>query len=152
MNIGKIQGGVSANQVCPEASVVLDFRFPETTSFQAIFDEVKSLAKKIDPSLKISTHSIGSPIAVDKNNPIVKIFIKAMEKGIGRNIEIKGAYGASDARHFAHLNAPILMIKPDGGDIHGDNENIDIDSCLIFYECLVDFLRESENKPLKLHW
>ena len=146
VNIGKINGGISANQVCPEAYAILDFRFPKTTTFKAILAEVSELARKIDPTLKISTHSIGDPTSVDVNDPIVKMFIKTIEKSIGRKIKIEGAYGASDSRHFAFLNVPTLMIKPYGGDIHGDNENIDVDSCLIFTQALSDFLVQLEQK------
>ncbi len=151
VNIGKIQGGVSANQVCPEAYAILDFRFPETTTFKAIRDEVSALAEKIDPSLKISTHSIGSPTSVDVNNPIVKIFIKSFEDVIGRKIKIKGTYGASDARHFADFNIPILMIKPVGGNIHGDNERISIGSCILFHRALRNFLGEMEKRKKISH-
>ena len=142
VNIGRMQGGISANQVCPEAFCTLDFRFPETTTFQTIYTEVENLAKKIDPTLKISTGSFGLPTAVDENNQIVKLFIKNLENSIGRKIEIKPTYGASDARHFANQSIPVLMIKPNGGDIHGDNENINIDSCLKFYEATSNFLKE----------
>ncbi len=152
VNIGKLQGGISANQVCPEAYAILDFRFPETTTFKAIRDEVSALARKIDSSLKISTHSIGSPTSVDINEPVVKMFIKCFEKSVGKKIQIKGTYGASDARHFADLDIPILMIKPTGGDIHGDNENISIDSCLTFYQALQDFLGELGKRRTEFHW
>ena len=151
VNLGKLQGGISANQVCPEAYAILDFRFPQTTTFEAIRDEVSDMARKIDRSLKISTHSIGSPTDVDTDNPIVKMFIKSFEKTIGRRIKVKGAYGASDARHFACLNVPILMIKPIGGNIHGDNENISIASCLSFYAALQDFIAELGKKKSQLH-
>lgn len=152
VNIGKMEGGISVNQVCPSAYCTLDFRFSNTTSFQEIFNDVKRLAKKIDPSLKISVHSQGSPTSVDKNNSLVKLFIKTMEQSIGRKIEIKPVYGASDARHFAQLNAPVLMIKPYGGDIHGDNEHIDIDSCLLLYEAMLTFLKEVEQKKEIISW
>ncbi|OHA16497.1 MAG: hypothetical protein A3C79_02670 [Candidatus Taylorbacteria bacterium RIFCSPHIGHO2_02_FULL_45_28] len=152
VNLGKLQGGIFANQVCPEAYAILDFRFPQTTTFKNIFDEVSKLARKIDPSLKISTHSIGSPTAVDLKDPIVKMFIRNFEKKIGKKVKIQGTYGASDARHFSDLDAPVLMIKPIGGDIHGDNENISIDSCLVFYSALQSFLSELEQKKTELHW
>lgn len=152
VNIGKMQGGVSANQVCPEAFCTLDFRFPETTTFKVIFDEVSALAKNIDPKLKVSVYSKGAPTSVDKNNPIVKLYIKNLEDSIGRKIEIKPTYGASDARHFADGGAPVLMIKPNGGDIHGDNENINIASCLTFYEAVSNFLKELESKKESLGW
>jgi succinyl-diaminopimelate desuccinylase len=150
-NIGKLQGGVSANQVCPEAYAILDFRFPETTTFEAIFDEVSAMARNIDRTLKVSVYSRGEPTAVDVNLPIVKSFISSFENIYGRRIKIKGTYGASDARHFAKLKSPILMIKPKGGDIHGDRENVDIDSCLLFYKAIRDFILNLEKIGAK-HW
>jgi len=149
VNVGLMQGGVSVNQVCPQAFVTLDFRFPETTSFEKIFREIKQLAKKIDSTLKVSVYSKGSPTFVDVKNPIVKLFLESCEETLERKIKIKPTYGASDARHFSVLNTPILMIKPNGGDIHGDKENIDIDSCLSFYQATLDFLQKLEqNKAI----
>jgi succinyl-diaminopimelate desuccinylase len=152
VNIGLMQGGVSINQVCPQAFVTLDFRFPATTSFGVIFNEVKTLARKVDPTLKISICSKGDPTSVDIKNPAVKLFLDSFKKVIGRSIEIKPTYGASDARHFAKFNIPTLMIKPIGGDIHGDNENIDLDSCLDFYEAVLVFLKKLEQNKAVLSW
>lgn len=152
VNIGLLQGGVSVNQVCPQAFVTFDFRFPTTRSFQEIFNEVEKLAKKIDSELKVSVYSKGEPTVVNVKNPIVQMFIKSIEQTIGRKIKIKPAYGASDARHFAPYNIPVLMIKPNGGDIHGDNENIDIDSCLDFYQATQNFLKKLEESKSTSTW
>ena len=139
-NIGIISGGLSANQVCAEASVVIDFRFPQTLTSNVIKREVLNIIGKIDKNLTITENSVGNPTYVDVSNPTVKRFIKCLEKELGRKIKIRGTYGASDVRHFADFGIPVLMIKPNGGDIHGDNENIDIDSCLTFYRGVLDFL------------
>src|SRR5690606_23516706 len=68
VNIGKIEGGVSSNQVCPEAYVILDFRFPETTSAEKILSEVKKLAQSIDHGLNVSLYASGQPTYVDEKN------------------------------------------------------------------------------------
>jgi succinyl-diaminopimelate desuccinylase len=151
VNIGKIQGGVSVNQVCSEAYATLDFRFPETITADQIIDEVYSIAKDIDLSLKISMCSVGSPTSVDETNPIVQDFIGSFEKTFCKKIQIKSTYGASDARHFADQDIPILMIKPVGGDIHGENENVNINSCLKFYEAIIDFICSLEMGKLMNH-
>lgn len=149
MNIGQIEGGVSVNQVCPSAVMKLDFRFPETDSKERITKEVTELAKEIDSTLKISPASYGLPTFTDTALPVVKLFLKTMEKSLGKKIEIKETYGASDARHFAKFNIPVLMIKPVGGDIHCDTEWISFSSCMEFYKGLEMFLREIEkNKVL----
>jgi succinyl-diaminopimelate desuccinylase len=144
VNIGKLHGGISINQVCPEAYVTLDFRFPETTTFETVYSEIELLAKSISPNLTLGICSKGSPTFTDKNSAVVKLFIESVEKIIKRKVEIKGTHGASDARHFSHLNVPVLMIKPNGGDIHGDNEHIEIDSCLNLYEATRTFLQKLE--------
>lgn len=152
LNIGKISGGISTNQVCDQAVVSLDFRFPENRSYQEIRDEVLREAKKISKDLTIKALSCGDPTYVDVKDKVVSLFIKILEKSLKRKLKIAGTYGASDARHFAFLGKPILMIKPMGGDIHGARENININSCLSFYAAMLDFLKKLEQKKNSSEW
>lgn len=140
MNIGQIQGGVSTNQVCSEAVMKLDFRYPETDNIKNLFGVVAKLAKKIDPALKVSLMSTGLPTFTDRKSPVVQRFLNAMGKAYGTEIVVDKTYGASDARHFAKYNIPVLMMKPMGGEIHSDNEWVSLSSCLKFYEGLKIFV------------
>jgi len=142
MNIGQIQGGISTNQVCPEAIMKLDFRFPEGNSAQKITNQVKNLAVKIDPELKVVVDSTTLPTFTDTKLPVVKSFIGSMEKVYGKKLKIAPAYGASDASNFGGLNIPVLMMKPMGGEIHSDNEWISLESCLKFHEGLKLFIAQ----------
>lgn len=146
MNIGQIQGGISTNQVCAEASLKLDFRYPETNSIKNILGVVTKLIKKIEPSLNISTMSTGLPTFTDRKETVVQSFLTAMETAYGKKIVVDKTYGASDARHFAKYNIPVLMMKPMGGEIHSENEWISISSSIKFYEGLKLFIeRITEN-------
>ena len=140
MNIGQIQGGISTNQVCAEASLKLDFRYPETDSIKNILGVVAKLAKKIEPSLKISTMSTGLPTFTDRKETVVQSFLTAMENAFGKKIVVDKTYGASDARHFAKSNIPVLMMKPMGGEIHSETEWISINSSIKFFKGLKLFL------------
>jgi succinyl-diaminopimelate desuccinylase len=140
MNIGQIQGGISTNQVCPEATMKLDFRYPESDSINNITQTVTKIAKKIGPDFKIITASTGLPTFTDPQNKFVKMFLNAMESAYGKKIVITSTYGASDARHFAKYNIPVLMMKPMGGEIHSDTEWVSLSSTLKFYEGLKLFL------------
>jgi len=140
MNIGQIQGGISVNQVCPEAIMKLDFRYPETDSIERIMNEVRSLAKEIEPNLSIENLSTGLPTFTDPNLPVVRQFLSSMKSVLDKDTQIVGEPGASDARHFAPYNIPILMTKPDGGDIHGENEWVSLSSIFKLNEILVDFV------------
>src|SRR5690606_13307172 len=60
MNVGRLQGGVSINQVAPNAELDLDFRFPpETDSVEQLSEKVSALALKIDPQLKVEILATG---------------------------------------------------------------------------------------------
>jgi succinyl-diaminopimelate desuccinylase len=143
MNIGQLQGGISTNQVCAEAVMKLDFRYPETESIKNILRVVTGIAKKIEPGLKISLMSTGLPTFTDMENSYVKGFLGAMGKAFSKKIVVDKTYGASDARHFAKYNIPVLMMKPMGGEIHSVNEWVSLSSCLTFYEGLKTFLTNS---------
>ncbi len=145
MNIGQIQGGISVNQVCPEAVMKLDFRFPEGNSVQKITEEVKSLAKKLGSNIEVTLASSTLPTFTDIELSVVKDFLSSMEKAYGQKIVISPAYGASDASHFAKYNTPVLMIKPMGGEIHSANEWVSTNSCLKFYDGLKIFLKRLES-------
>jgi succinyl-diaminopimelate desuccinylase len=146
MNIGIIQGGISTNQVCSSALLKLDFRFPETESAERIMKEINSLAKGIKGNLTISAGSVGMPTFTDKNLPVVKEFLTAMKKAYGKTIIVKKTFGASDARHFAPFNIPILMMKPLAGEMHSEDEWVSINSCMKFYEGLETFLERIEKQ------
>jgi len=141
MGMGQISGGTSINQVCPEASLKLDFRYPETDSAAKIKDLVSKVAKKIDREMKVNFISVGLPTFTNEKLPVVKDFIKALEKGTKEKVKIEGCYGASDARHFAKAKTPILMTEPYGIDIHGEKESLDIASAMKFYQALRIFLK-----------
>ena len=141
MNIGTINGGISTNQVCSEVEMKLDFRYPETDSIESIRKNVERTTKEIGGDWDISLLSTGLPTFTDVNDKRVVDYIKTMEKVFDRGIEIKPTYGASDARHFADLNVPVLMHKPLGGEIHSDNEWVSMSSLLKFYEGLRQYLK-----------
>lgn len=140
MNIGVINGGVSTNQVCAEAEMKLDFRYPESDSIESIKNKVEALAKEIDEEWEIALLSTGLPTFTDVTDPRVIRYIEVMGKTFGRDILVKPTYGASDARHFADLGVPVLMHKPLGGEIHSDNEWVSLESVLTFEKGLREYL------------
>lgn len=136
MNLGQINGGSAVNQVCSEATLKIDFRYPQTDSADNIIKEVKKIAKEIDEKFSIEPGSMGLPTYTDGALPIVQKFAKNLESEMGVKVEIKGECGASDARFFAPFNTPILMSKPKGGQIHSDDEWLSLGSTLKFYQAL----------------
>ena len=146
MNIGQIKGGESTNQVCDEAVVKFDFRYPETDSEERILSEVKKLAKSIDPKMKVKPTSSGMPTFTDASSSVVKLFLKSLNEVKGIRVKIGQAYGASDARHFSKFKTPVLMTKPVGGGVHCEDEWVSINSCMTYYQGLRRFLENLNRK------
>lgn len=144
LNFGQILGGQSINQVCDKAVLKLDFRYPEDDSIENIKRNVENIAMQTGGNIKISLASTGLPTFTDPNNPLVVELIKNMTEVFKKDIQINPTYGASDARHFAKMKIPVLMIKPMGGEIHSKDEWISIDSSLKFYKGLKKFLTDRQ--------
>ncbi|HBC45343.1 MAG: hypothetical protein UX08_C0019G0007 [Candidatus Collierbacteria bacterium GW2011_GWB1_45_35] len=140
MNIGTINGGVSTNQVCPEAEMKIDFRYPEKDSIENITSVVEGIIKNLRLEIEVSKLSTGLPTFTDINDPEVTKYLRVMEEAFGKKIVVKQTYGASDARHFALLKSPVMMHKPLGGEIHSNDEWVDINSVMTFYEGLRKYL------------
>lgn len=144
LNFGQLVGGISTNQVCDSAVLRIDFRYPETNSLERIENEVRNLIEEIDPALESLTMkklSTGLPTFTDVRLPVVKRFLSTLEAEYGQSIKVAPTFGASDARHFAAFNIPVLMIKPLGGDIHMESEYLDVPSTMTFYEALRKFVQ-----------
>lgn len=148
VNFGKISGGISTNQVCDQASLCLDFRYPEKDSLARIRQELEEITSEYRDQLTISPLSTGLPTSTDTDSEVVKLFLDVLSRTYRQEIAIENTYGASDARHFAEYSIPILMIKPQGGDIHMESEWLDVASTMQFYQALRTFISELKGKNL----
>ncbi len=142
LNFGQLQGGISTNQVCDQATLKIDYRYPETDSLARIQAELVELTASIDPTMTIKNASTGLPTFTNVRLPVVQRFLACLTKQLGRKVAVEPNFGASDARHFAPFKTPILMIKPTGGDIHCATEWLDVAATLDFYQALRHFLLE----------
>lgn len=142
-NIGKISGGQLLNQVPANAELKVDFRFPYgQETVQSLQEKVQHLASQIDPNLDVKLTASGAATFVDINEPNIRLFLQTASHELGHEIPVEGGYGSTDARHFNANGVPFIMMKPEGGDIHGDHEHIHIDSVMVFYKILWTFLKK----------
>jgi len=147
LNIGLINGGTMINKIPSNASMDLDFRFiPETDSFKSLQDMLEDMIKEIDHTLKIEILATGEAMFTEATNPIFMLFVKTVFQNINKEIIVSGEDASNDARRFNKYGIPVLMTKPIGGDIHGDNEWISIPSTLLFAQTIYDFLKRYENE------
>jgi len=135
--MGVFRGGNKVNQIPPSARVEFDLRFVPPFTLEEIRAGISYLVKKHGGKLEILSE--GHPFSTDLNHPIVKLFLESVEKVVG-GVKLGKTHGATDGRFFAERGIPVVMIYPQGGDIHGDNEWVSFDSLIKLYEIFEDFV------------
>ncbi len=145
LNLGVLEGGKKVNIVPSFAKAHFDIRFVRPHTLDSIRAMVNALASKWD--LEVNELSLGDVVEVPLENVYVNTFLSAYKEVLGVEPTLEGEHGATDARFFAEKGIPTITIYPVGGDIHGDNEWVDLDSLVTLYDLFDRYLqRVSEGK------
>lgn len=126
------------NKVPDQANMLIDIRYDSKSDIEYVY---KFLDKC--ENLKYFVYAKASPFYIDVNNEIVKKYVSICKDVLSKDIEIAECPAASDARFFSEKNVPAIMMNPEGQDMHGRNESINIDSfekTLKIYEKFVEVL------------
>ena len=133
INIGTIHGGEKLNIIPASCVIEIDRRtIPGETNeeviaqFEAAIERARSVHPEIDASVEIVDS--GMPFEVDQDSELVRTMAMAAEEATGRETEIIGFRGASDARFLVEAGAETIVFGP--GDIavaHTARESIDLD-------------------------
>lgn len=132
VNIGTIAGGVATNQVPDSAEAKLDIRFPAVISSEEIMQHLEAIADN-QKGVTLEKLIEASPSQVDLSLPPFQSFRQLAKELYKIEIGEVSAHGASDARYFGERKIPVLVISPEGGDIHSDKEWINLDDLVRFY-------------------
>lgn len=135
MNLGKFSGGDAINKVPDYAEMYLDIRFIKREDKDIIFQKIR----KIFPDIELIAEE--GPFIQDKHSHVA-MFKKVLEKNIGQRITFSRVEGASDARYFSEMGIPAVITKIKAGNIHSRGEWVDTKEMAIFYDSLVEFVKE----------
>jgi len=144
MTIAGLQAGEAANQGPATAQTGLDIRYSDKADLARIEITLANLLKQYD-GIIIETHR-GDDFQLDMQNPDVLQFIKVYERYVGKPINFTKAHGSSDARFFNEKGMPVIMLRPDGGGAHGDEEWLSIASYDAFYAVLKEYVIDIAGK------
>jgi len=138
VNLGKINGGKSINAVPENAEMYLDFRYSEKAGKYKILKAIEGAAKKT--KIKFEAIEDAGASENDPQNYYLKVFKKITEKEIGRKMRIIRSTGSSGTHFFSAKNIPAIITSPNYGNIHANNEWIEIGDLEKFYKIVKQFL------------
>ncbi len=115
--------GKAINQVPDYAEAILDIRYRNKPILGKVDAEIQKIADEF--KLVKKTQLLGGCLDVSVDDPHIKKFIKTAESVLGREVSTGHSKGSTDGRYFCAKNIPCIVIQPDGGGRHANNEWID---------------------------
>ncbi|MEM9478240.1 MAG: M20/M25/M40 family metallo-hydrolase [Verrucomicrobiota bacterium] len=117
----------SPNRIPEIASATLDIRLiPPLTTEETLADIREVVSPSTDVQPLIAAES--TELKPDKD------FIRLAEEVIGKPPRLTKTSGGSDGRYFSAEGIPVIISRPDVGNLHGHDEWIGIDSMLAYFE------------------
>ncbi|MGH2788104.1 MAG: M20 family metallopeptidase [Actinomycetota bacterium] len=133
INVGTIQGGAKVNIVPASCVIEVDRRTIPDETADDVRDQIEraiGLARKRFPDIRadVELSFFSRPFEVATDAPLVTTVAGAVGEVTGRDAELIGFRGASDARFLFEAGADVVVCGP--GDItlaHTARESIDLD-------------------------
>ena len=140
--VSQLKAGSSAyNQGPAEAFAGIDIRYKSTDDFIRIKERLNELCQKF--SVDILYEEAGRNYSLDTSLPIVQDFVSFYASHVGKSIEFITSHGSSDARFFDDKGIPVIMLRPNGGNAHGDGEWLSFDSWQGFHQILAEYIHKT---------
>lgn len=142
ISINVINSGDQTNRVPDLAEARVDIRIAPGFSSQKIKTIVFKLAKKY-LDIKIFELSSANSFVVPNNNFFYRNFLNITRKHTGKDIQYLDSPGSCDARYFLAKKIPTVIVRPNGGGHHTENEWIGQKSLMLFYSILKEFIEQN---------
>lgn len=132
LSAGKVQ-----NQIPDMATAMLNIRFIETTTAEALAEEVREVT-----GLKTEITETTPCVCLQPSGPAFEALSEIISAHFGgAKVGFSRMCGATDARHLAPLGVPIAISGVDGGCAHRCGEYVELPSIRRFASIAADFAR-----------
>ena len=109
-------------------------------------EEVIELARKAFHPLKVTGTIEGERVFLSPTDTDLLQLRDLWQQHLGRPIGLRADNGSSDAKWFAHLGIPILILRIPGGGAHTDEEWLEVSSLDPLYRTLSQYIAEKCGK------
>ncbi|HEU0192845.1 MAG TPA: M20/M25/M40 family metallo-hydrolase [Gaiellales bacterium] len=135
VNLGRIRGGDAVNRVPDRCTIDVDVRYLPGQDPGEVLRQVRTLGGSAQIRYHIPAADVHPQQAhVQALREAVRAHRGGAAPGVGRN-------GASDAAVFLARGVPSVEFGPVGGDHHGPDEHVEVESLRTYRRVLVDFTR-----------
>ena len=140
INLGRLVGGDSVNRVPDHAEMYIDTRFIKPFTVESFKNRLLSFVPS-DATFEVISY--GEPVETPQDNPYLLSMKESVKEVIGREPAFVKEHGATDARFFAEKGIHSVILYPEGGNIHGKDEWVSLDSLVKLYRIFERFVEKS---------
>ncbi len=138
--ITQMKSDTAMNQIPEAACVSLDIRFMTMDEYEDIHTKLNKIAKKHGCDVEMAVFI--EPMKTNLQHPLVELFTDIAAKMTDRPVKSRTSLGASDGRFFARKDIPTIIMRPEGGGAHSDDEWISEASMEQYYEVLKQYIQQ----------
>jgi len=138
INIGKITGGNTINQVAGQAEALIDIRVMSEKRKATLLDRIEKICAK--HGVQLTLVSQGVTVQLDVTEPVVASFVRIASDITGVNIVGSSTLGTNDARFMVAKGVPCISYYPVGGGHHSLEEWLDKKAFHQSYEILLRYV------------
>ena len=110
-------------------------RFPPPWALDKLLGKIKDI---LGDRIQVNTLISAEPTDLSPD----PLYQRVTEEVVGKKPLLIRDDGGSDARYFALKGIPVMMSRPFVGNLHAEDEWIDIDSMALFYQIYEQYLKQ----------
>jgi len=122
------------NRIPAEAEAVLDIRFPPPHRVESMLAEV---ADVLGPECELEPLMSAEPTHLDPD----EVFCQVTTEVTGNPVKLVKVSGGSDGRFLRQFGIPVNLSRPLVGNLHAEDEWIDIASMVTYYNICETYVR-----------
>ena len=132
-----LSSGKAPNQIPDTATATINIRFIETSTPEAIVEEVREVT-----GLKVEPFAISPCVFFPPDNPVVETLSQVISESFGGvKVGHRRMNGATDARHLGNLGVPVAVSGIRGEGAHQADECASLSSIKRFADIAAEFAR-----------
>jgi len=121
------------NRIANTAEVICDIRFPAPFTIDQMLSTVQGF---LDDKMELEVLVAAEPTLLSPD----PLFLSVTEEITGKPVRLIREHGGSDARFIAQYGIPVMMSRPFVGNLHADDEWVDIASMEALYRIYERYL------------
>ncbi len=133
INLAKINAGSAYNVVPDECMMGFDIRYLPGQDKDEILRQISGIE-----GVQLIPGMFSNPVNTDRSHPFLQLLGEIVQRHTEREANYFGQHGSADTVFFSKYGIPAIEFGPAGGNWHGDEEYVEIDSVLAFRNILVE--------------